>query len=134
MGAPVVSDVGRVAEIQNLLRERYKHIIDLSDCDKNRLLTLSARFKAATDADDPLLLKRAISEHIAKNLGALIMLKIPTLPLPSREEIYVHKFMDGCTFKSLISCFGGNLVVRLYYIQALCWVVCLDYSLRVLIH
>ncbi|CDS40171.1 mitochondrial import inner membrane translocase [Echinococcus multilocularis] len=105
--SPASGAEDRVAEVQHLLRERYKHILDLSDDDKNRLLMLSAGFKAATDTDDPLLLKRTLSNHISKNLSSMVMLRVPTIPLPSREEIYVHRFMDSCTFKTLISSVGG---------------------------
>lgn len=131
--SPASGAEDRVAEVQHLLRERYKHILDLSDDDKNRLSMLSAGFKTATDTDDPLLLKRTLSNHISKNLSSMVMLRVPTIPLPSREEIYVHRFMDGCTFKTLISSVGGNLIAQLYYIQDLCWVVCSDCLLRVLI-
>nr|CDS15343.1 mitochondrial import inner membrane translocase [Echinococcus granulosus] len=105
--SPASGAEDRVAEVQHLLRERYKHILDLSDDDKNRLSMLSAGFKTATDTDDPLLLKRTLSNHISKNLSSMVMLRVPTIPLPSREEIYVHRFMDGCTFKTLISSVGG---------------------------
>uniref|UniRef100_A0A5K3EP03 Mitochondrial import inner membrane translocase subunit TIM22 n=1 Tax=Mesocestoides corti TaxID=53468 RepID=A0A5K3EP03_MESCO len=94
-------------DVQSLLRERYKHILDLSDRDIQRLSSLSNGFRVAMETDDPLLLKRTISDHITKNIGSLVMMKVPTIPLLSPDEVRVHQVMDSCAFKSAISCAGG---------------------------
>lgn len=94
-------------DIQQLLYERWKHILDISDKDRERFSTLSKGLEDATSSDDPALLKCTISNHVLNNFGAMAMMKIPSLPIPTPEEVRIHRFMDSCAFKSTISCVGG---------------------------
>ena len=61
------------------------------------------------------------------------MMKVLSTPLPSPEEVLVHKFVDSCAFKSTISCVGGNSRF-LSIFQVFFWVDYLVYLLRASIH
>ncbi|KAM7540441.1 hypothetical protein Aperf_G00000020632 [Anoplocephala perfoliata] len=97
----------QAAEIDRLLRERYKHILDISDDDRKRLRKIHSDLNAATVNDDPAVLKSTLSGYIIQNLDKIMLMKMPSLPIPSPEEVRVHRFMEGCTFKSIVSCVGG---------------------------
>lgn len=98
----------QAAGIDRLLRERYKYILDLSDDDRKRLRKFHFDLNTAVDNDNPAILKSTISNYIIQNFGKIMIMKIPSLPLPSPEEVRVHRFIEGCTFKTAISCVGGK--------------------------
>ncbi|BHF60672.1 Mitochondrial import inner membrane translocase subunit Tim22 [Sparganum proliferum] len=98
------------AEVQRLLRERYKHILEINEKSRERLASLSAGLKRGLDADDPSVLKSVISGHITRNFNSMAVMKLPSFPLPTPEEITVHNVMDSCVFKSAISCVGGLVI------------------------
>ncbi|CAM0512494.1 unnamed protein product [Fasciola hepatica] len=92
---------------QLLLAERYKDILDLTEADRERYSTLSRKISDALSDDNPSMLKHILSKHILENPEKLIRMKLPSFPLPLKEELMVRRIMDSCPFKSAISCFGG---------------------------
>ncbi|CAH8580369.1 unnamed protein product [Schistosoma rodhaini] len=93
--------------IRELLFERYKGYLNLSDADRIRYVNFSKELSAALNGDDPSSLKRTISNHIFSDPEKLIRMKLLTFPLPPNEELMVRRVMDSCPFKALLSCFGG---------------------------
>ena len=102
------SDDVQNSDIQEILKERYRHLFDTPEQDKARYSSLYSGLKEATENNDPFLLKRTISDHITRNFNAVKMMKLPSFPLPTPEEVRVHEFIDSCAFKTTLSCFGGN--------------------------
>ncbi|KAM3179578.1 hypothetical protein ACTXT7_000313 [Hymenolepis weldensis] len=98
------------AELQRLMRERYKHVLEMSDEDRERLRKFHIDLNTAVNSDNPNDLKACISNYVIQNRGKVMTMKLPTLPLPSPEEVSVHRFMEGCAFKSVISCVGGMVL------------------------
>lgn len=94
--------------VHQILAERYRDILDLTDADSERYRTLSKKISDALSDDNPSLLKHILSQHILENPEKLIRMKLPSFPLPLKEELMVRKVMDSCPFKSAISCFGGK--------------------------
>ncbi|CAH8544715.1 unnamed protein product [Dicrocoelium dendriticum] len=92
---------------RQFLSERYKEFLQISDEDRRRYVTLSKKMHDALDNNDPSVLKSVIYQHIWENPERFIRMKLPSLPLPLREELMVRNVMDSCPFKSLISCLGG---------------------------
>ncbi len=103
---PVIDEA---AQLQEFLYERYKHVIDIPDKHRSSLVQFSKDLDAAANSDDPSNIKRTLSAHILRNFGYVSNMKLPTFPLPTREEQTVHKFMDSCGFKTTISCVGGTV-------------------------
>ncbi|VDN13752.1 unnamed protein product [Dibothriocephalus latus] len=97
------------AEVQQLLYQRYKHILQIDEKSRERLTKLSTGLKKGLDADDPSVLKCVISSHITRNFNSMAIMKLPSFPLPTPEEITVHKVMDSCPFKSAISLVIGGV-------------------------
>ncbi|CAL8106558.1 unnamed protein product [Calicophoron daubneyi] len=93
--------------VMDFLAERYKNFLTMTDADRQHYLELSKRIDAALQDDNPVSLKKVIYDHIAEDPERLLRMKLPTLPLPTREEMVVHRVMDSCPFKSMISCVGG---------------------------
>ncbi|KAF5398142.1 Cactin protein cactus binding domain C terminal [Paragonimus heterotremus] len=93
--------------VHQILAERYKDFLYLSDADRQRYTFLSKRMNDALQADDPAALKTVMYQHISEHPEKLIRMKLPSLPLPLKEELMVRNVMDSCPFKAAISCFGG---------------------------
>ena len=108
-------DIYEQETIQHLLAERYKDFLNLTDEDRNRYHVLSKRMHDALQADDPSALKSIISQHIFDNPEQLIRKKLPSIPLPPREELMVRNVMDSCPFKAAISCIGGTFYLENFY-------------------
>ncbi|CAH8856425.1 unnamed protein product [Trichobilharzia szidati] len=93
--------------LQELLYERYKDYLDLSEADRNRYANFSKELTNALHGDDPSSLKRTITNHIHSDPEKLIRMKLLPFPLPPNEELMVRRVMDSCPFKASLSCFGG---------------------------
>ncbi|KAH8870464.1 Mitochondrial import inner membrane translocase subunit TIM22 [Schistosoma japonicum] len=93
--------------VRELLYERYKDYLNISDEDRNRYIKFSKELSTALQSDNPSSLKAAIGNHIYSNPEKLIRMKLLTFPLPPSEELMVRRIMDSCPFKALLSCFGG---------------------------
>ncbi|TGZ64425.1 hypothetical protein CRM22_006384 [Opisthorchis felineus] len=100
-------DIDERETIQQLLAERYRDFVQLTEEDRKRYTMLSKRITDALQADDPSALKSIISQHIHDNPEKLIRMKLPSLPMPPSEELMVRNAMDSCLFKAAISCLGG---------------------------
>ncbi|CAH8548033.1 unnamed protein product [Heterobilharzia americana] len=92
--------------LKELLYERYKDYLDLSDADRNRYASFSKELTNGLKSDDPGCVKRIISNHIHSDPEKLIRMKLLPFPLPPNEELMVRRVMDSCPFKAALSCFG----------------------------
>ncbi|OON19879.1 hypothetical protein X801_04245 [Opisthorchis viverrini] len=100
-------DIDERETIQQLLAERYRDFLQLTEEDRKRYTVLSKKITDALQADNPSALKFIISQHIHENPEKLIRMKLPSLPMPPSEELMVRNAMDSCLFKAAISCLGG---------------------------
>lgn len=97
-----------------MLAERYKHILDLSDADRARYVNLAKSMEVALEADNPVTLKSIISRHIQDNPNRIFRMKIPSLPLPLKEELMIRHVMDSCPFKATLSCCAGMCAANMH--------------------
>ncbi|GAA49403.1 hypothetical protein CLF_103019 [Clonorchis sinensis] len=80
-------DLDERETIQQLLAERYRDFLQLTEEDRKRYTVLSKRMTDALQADDPSALKSIISQHIHEDPEKLIRMKLPSLPMPPSEEL-----------------------------------------------
>ncbi|VDQ09570.1 unnamed protein product [Trichobilharzia regenti] len=95
--------------LQELLYERYKDYLDLSEADRNRYANFSKELTNALHGDDPSSLKRSITNHIHSDPEKLIRMKLLPFPLPPNEELMVRRVMDSCPFKASLSFVLGGI-------------------------